>query len=234
MHNKYVRYLQSQKETVRLLRRRGLSLNQIKAKTSIPHTTIRTWITDITLSEKQLDVLKKRIQKYLQAGRIRAQKVQKEKRIKNENKFISRGKLEIGQLSHRELLLTGIALYWAEGFKNKHEHRLGFCNSDPTMIRFYITWLQKCLKVKKTEMTMRLTLNHTYKDRVDALEEYWSKFTGIPRDQFTKPFYQNTTWKKEFDTDNYHGVLRIHVKKSLDNLLQMRGWIDGLSSSVIK
>jgi len=46
--------------------------------------------------------------------------------------------------------------------------------------------------------------------------------------QFTKPFYQHTQWKKQYNTENYYGVLRIHVKDSLNQLFTMRGWIQGL------
>ena len=49
--------------------------------------------------------------------------------------------------------------------------------------------------------------------------------------RFTKTFYQNTAWKKQYNTDNYHGVLRIHVKDSLNCLLTMRGWIQGMKSA---
>lgn len=132
-------------------------------------------------------------------------------------------------LSERELLISGIALYWAEGFKTLHERRLGFCNSDPNMIRFYLYWLQRALHVNSSEVVARVTLNVSHKHRVEEVEEYWSKLTGIPLEQFTKPFYQNSQWKKRYNTDTYYGVLRIHVKNSLNDLLRMRGWIQGLA-----
>ena len=232
-HNKYMRYLQAQKELVRQLRHDGLSLNQIYTKTSIPRTTIRTWITDIKLSKSQLSFLNNHVQKVLQAGRIKAQRIQKKNRIRNEKKLLLKGKRQIGKLSLREFLLAGISLYWAEGFKNKHEHRLGFCNSDPMMIKFYIKWLQKCLKVQKEDIILRLTLNRSYKHKTEEIERYWSALIEVPTSQFTKPFYQKTTWKKEFESDNYHGVLRIHVKGSLNYLLTMRGWIEGLKFGTI-
>ncbi len=219
------------KEKVRQLRLNGLSLNQIRKATKIPNTTIRSWISDIILSEKQLDVLRKRTHKALQEGRIKAQAIARKNRMKKEETLMLEGKKEIGHLSSREFLIAGIALYWAEGFKNRHEHRLGFCNSDPEMINFYIKWLKDILKVDKKDIVARLALNESYKDRVEEIEKYWSSSAGIPIDQFTKTFYQSSKWKKQFKIDNYHGVLRIHVKNSLDYLLKMRGWIEGLKAT---
>ncbi len=70
------------------------------------------------------------------------------------------------------------------------------------------------------------------RDATENVIEFWVKQIGIPADRFTNTFYQHTKWKKEFSDTNYHGVVRIHVKKSLENLLRMRGWIEGLKSSM--
>nr|MBI5455418.1 hypothetical protein [Candidatus Levybacteria bacterium] len=227
-HNKTIR------NKVRKLRIEGLSLGQIYKETNIPKTTIRSWIKDIKLSEKQLNELKSKVQKALQAGRIRKQKQSKDLKFNNENKLLHKGIASIGKLTNRDFLIAGIALYWGEGFKNKHEHRLGFCNSDPEMIRFYIKWLEKSLGVKKESLIVRLTLNESYKDRSGEIENYWLKITGISKSQFTKTFYQKTKWKKQYSNQDYHGVLRVHVKKSLDLLLLMRGFIEGMKLNVVK
>lgn len=213
---------------VRKLREDGLSLGQIYQQTKIPKTTIRTWIKDIRLSEEQFKVLKNRTQKALQEGRIKKEQHQRKARLINERNMEEKGIKEVGKLSERDFLITGIALYWAEGFKNKHEHRLGFCNSDPEMIIFYIKWLKLAFKINETDLIARLTLNESYKEKSSGIEAYWLEITKIPRSQFGKTFFQKTKWKKQFSDDNYHGVLRIHVKESLDSLLLMKGWIQGL------
>lgn len=227
-------HAQSIKDHVRELRRGGLSLNQISEKTLIPRTTICTWITDIKLTEKQSSNLRDRVLKALQIGRIKAQEINRNEKARREEELLLKGTREVKRLSQRELFLIGIALYWAEGFKNKHEHRLGFCNSDPTMIKFYIKWLEKCLQVKKNNIVLRVTLNEAYKDKINEFQTYWSETTGVPLQQFTKPFYQSAKWKRTYNSGTYHGVLRIHVKDSLDHLLKMRGWIEGLRANVLK
>jgi len=222
------------KNKVRTLRVKGLSLGQIYKETSVPKTTIRSWIKDIKLSEEQLSKLKSKTQKALQAGRIKKQKQDKILRFNNEKELLRKAFSEVGNLSSRDLFIAGIALYWGEGFKNKHEHRLGFCNSDPGMIKFYMKWLEKCFGVEKDSVIARLTLNESYKDKTEEIEDYWLKVTRIPKSQFTKTFYQKTKWKKQYSEDNYHGVLRIHVKDSLNMLILTRGFIEGLKLSVVK
>jgi len=222
-----MRYTVAEKTHVRELRVQGFSLNEIQSKTSIPKTTIRLWASDINLTEQQKQILQERALNALQNGRKRSQIAQNKKRSANAKKLFIQGKKEVGSLTSREIFITGIALYWAEGFKNKYEHRLGFCNSDPFMITFYLKWLHESLGVKKEDVVARLTINSQYKEHTHDIEQYWSEITHIPLNQFTKAFYQNTQWRKQYSDNNYHGVLRIHVKKSLDKLLKMKGWLDG-------
>ena len=233
-HNMSMQHDQIIKNSVRQFRTKGLSLGQIWEKTGVPKTTIRSWIKDIKLSQKQLDELKSKTQKALQEGRIRKQNQDKALKLNNEKKLFHKGIVSVGSLNNRDFLIAGIALYWGEGFKNKHEHRLGFCNSDPGMIRFYIKWLEKSLGVKKDSIIVRLTLNESYKERTGEIENYWLKITGISKSQFTKTFYQKTKWKKQYNEDNYHGVLRIHVKDSLNMLLLMKGFIEGFKLNLEK
>jgi hypothetical protein len=226
-----MRYKQSVINEVRELRRLdGLSLGRIQKLTNIPKTTIHKWIKDTQLTPAQQESIRKESLLLLQEGRIKAQKINRKKRTDNEKVLFDKGKIDIGKLSQRDFFIAGIALYWAEGFKNKHEHRLGFCNSDPNMIKFYLAWLRD-LGVTEQRFVARLSLNSSYKDKNEEIQAYWSKFTRIPLRQFTKSFYQNTQWKKQYTDENYKGVLRIHVKDSLDILLQMKGWIEGLKEN---
>jgi len=54
--------------------------------------------------------------------------------------------------------------------------------------------------------------------------------TIIDKENFQKPFYQKVKWQKQYDhPENYHGVLRIRVRKSTDFLRKICGYINGLS-----
>ena len=226
--NIFMKYSLDVKNRIRTLRRSGNSFNEIRQKTGIAISTINSWVSDIKLTEQQTEVLKSRSFRALQQGKKNADKKFQDERKQLTEKLIKQGMKEVNHLSDKEFFLVGAALYWAEGFKNKHERRLGFCNSDPSMVRFYIHWLRKSLKVKRGDLKVCVTINRSYKTRIEEIEKHWSKETGISLKQFTKPFYQNSSWKKSYGNTDYFGVLRIHVNGSLELLLKMRGWIDGL------
>lgn len=225
-------YSSLQKETVRKLRIQGYSLNQIVVQTGIPKSTFRGWIREIALTPQQEKLLNMKSFEALQAGRKSAQKKFTTTRLQREKALFEEGIQELGQLSERDLFIVGVALYWAEGFKNKHEKRLGFCNSDPKMISIYMKWLKKSLNVSRSMITARLTINSEHKEREDEILAFWRKATGLPASSFTKTFYQNVPLKKQYVNRNgYYGVLRLHVKESLGQLLKMRGWIEGLKEN---
>ncbi len=224
-------YSSVKKDEVRKLRRAGMSLNHIEKTSNVPKSTIREWIKDISLNPEQTQVLLEGALIALQNGRKVAQENKRKKRSKKEEELHIQGVAEIGALNKRELFIAGIALYWAEGFKNRHEKRLGFCNSDPKMIKFYLYWLRSVLGVDALYITARLTINSAHKDREEKILEYWRNVTELPDSSFTKTFYQTVISVKQFENrDLYNGVLRLHVKESLDTLLKMRGWIEGLGS----
>lgn len=221
----------AQRLEARRLRKRGFSINNIAGKLDFSKRTISRWCNDIYLDSKQKQILwsrakskyRENFKKYCERKhQITQEKIQK---LKQE------GIKEVGDLSKRELFISGIALYWAEGFKK--DMRFGFANTDPEMIKFCLKWLKKCLGIKDTEISLSVTVNISYQDKVGRIEKYWRKITGLPKNQFTRPFFQKTKWLKEYEkSDEYHGVLRIRVRKSTDLLRKIKGHIEGLKLQV--
>ena len=201
-----MRYKDSVKEKVRKLRIEGLGLNQISKTANVPKSTIRLWILDIRLTEEQKIKLNNRVIQALQKGRIKAQKINKSKRIERENLLLMGGNREIGQLTKKELFIAGIALYWAEGFKNKHEKRLGFCNSDPKMILFYLKWLKEALGVEVKNITARVSLNASYRDKESEIK----KIIGLN----LRIFHQSNSQQASIKIPN--GINNIRIKNIME------------------
>lgn len=167
--------------------------------------------------------------KKLQAGRKKYQSLRSIIVLNKAKKLFAQGISEIKDISKKDLFIAGVALYWAEGFKHKDESGLGLATSDPEMARFYVNWLRKVLGISIEDLKFRVTANISHKERIVIIEEFWSTYLKISFSQFTKPFFQNSQWKKTYSNrDKYYGVIRIHVRKSLDRLRKMRGWIKGL------
>ena len=90
----------------------------------------------------------------------------------------------IGELSSRDRFVAGIALYAGEGAKT--EGAVKFANSDPRMIRFFVSWLLEFFEIDEARLRLRLYL-HEGLD-LDEAERFWSAVTGIPNSQFVKPY----------------------------------------------
>lgn len=166
----------------------------------------------------------------LQAGRKKYQAQRTKDVVRLTDKLFQDGKRDVGKLTKRDLFMAGVALYWAEGFKHKDESGLGLGTSDPNMAKFYVSWLERCLGVSKIDLLFRVTANESHKDRIGKIERFWIKNLGVGKEQFAKPFYQKTTWKKIYpNRDEYFGVLRIRVRRSLNLLRKMRGWLAGMA-----
>jgi len=216
------------KKQARILRQGGESIRQIAKRLKVSPSSASMWCRDIELSQEQTSELKRRhIDPEYGKRKDYHKKVRKE-RMDKEKKLYEQGIKEIGNISKRELFLTGIALYWAEGFKK--DSRVGFASMDPAMINFFIRWLKECFNYSNEDLKLAVTANISHKYRIHEIQNYWSKQTGIPVEDFNKPFFQNVKWILKYDKpEDYYGVLRIRVKKSIELLRKMRGWIDGLN-----
>lgn len=211
------------------LRSNGESIKSIAKKLNVSSASVSTWCKHVILTQDQLRTLEKNAHDPNYGRRLQnSQKQRKLKEFKIKS-LLNLGEKEIGELTKRELFLIGIALYWAEGFKK--DTQVGFANSNPEMINLYLRWLYECCDVKKEDLITRVTVNVSHKDRVKEIEKYWSNSTNIPIENFRKPFYQQFKWKKIYENpNNYYGVLRIKVRKSIDFLRKIHGWIKGLGN----
>ncbi|MDD5147407.1 MAG: hypothetical protein PHV63_02565 [Candidatus Daviesbacteria bacterium] len=218
-------------EKALILRKAGKSIKKIAATLGVSVSIVSVWCRGVELTEQQKEKLKRRKVNVRHLKRLAKQShLEKITRVK---KLFKDAYAEIKPLASKELFLTGLSLYWAEGFKSVKECRLGFCNSDPRMIKFIIKWFEKALKVQREDFILRTEFNETHKDRTEEIKHFWSKFTGIPLNQFEKPFYHYSSWLREHpNRDNYFGVLRIRVRKSSELLNKMKGWISGLSEAI--
>lgn len=88
------------------------------------------------------------------------------------------------EISDREFLIAGLALYAAEGAKTDGD--VLFANTDPRMIAFFCAWLRRFFDIDESRLRIRLYL-HEGLD-IEAANEFWSELTGIPAACFGKPY----------------------------------------------
>ncbi len=162
-------------------------------------------------------------------------------RIELQNKIWSTSKTEIGEITDRELFLIGVVLYWAEGSKEKMwkpGSQVKFSNMDPNMIKVFIHWLDRIVKVPKDMLLFEITLHENHAFRLKEVVAYWKKVTGFSRENAFKVYYKKskvlTTNRHNVGRETYFGILAVRVKQSSRLLRQTTGWASGIAEVLIK
>lgn len=212
----------------RELRSKGESVKTIAMELGVSKGTVSVWVRDIILSIEQLEKLRAASLKGAERGRLKSALLQKERWQKNLEKLKKQGIETVGNLTDRELLIAGLALYWGEGYKKGR--RLQLCNSDPRLIQFILLWLKKCFAIPSEEVRCRVGINAIHKERDTVVKQYWSNITGIPLSQFANTSFKKVESKKIYDNfENHYGTLSIEVLQPARIYAKILGLIEGLA-----
>lgn len=215
------------------LRQKGKSIKDIAKRLKISKSTVSLWCRDVELTPEQIQRLHEKMVKSGYKGRMKGARIQYERRLKKINEWKKRGIERIGRLSNRDLLIVGIALYWGEGAKKTRG--VSFSNSDPEMIKFMIKFFRKVWKIDKSRFTAYIGINKIHKNRIEEVENYWSRITNIPREQFTKTSLIKAKNKKNYKNFPVHyGTLTIRIRKSAELYYQIIGLTEGLVKARVK
>jgi len=212
------------------LRRKGLSISEIAKKLGMHKSgSISKWCRDIVLTSKQIEKLAKKQESGSYKGRIIAVEKLRKDRLKEVELTRREGINEIGKLSKRALFISGVAMYWSEGETYPGSDQVSFINSDPKMILFILRWFREICKVPNDKFSLQIKINKIHQYRIKEIENYWSKLTGIPLNQFTRTVLIKSEIKKAYPNPNiYYGTLRILVHQGTKLRRKINGWIEGL------
>lgn len=187
------------------LRKQEMSYSQIKQRLGISKSTLSGWLKDYPLSKERISELRdnneQRIERYRNTMRkkhdARLQAVYEKERK------------DILPLNDREIFILGLGLYWGEGTK-LYNATLSISNTDPSIIKFFISWLIRSLKISKDKLKVHLQL---YKDmNVEREVHFWEKILGISKKQFTKPYIKESSLKAINHKGGFgHGTCNVRV-----------------------
>ena len=218
------------------LRLRGKSYSEIqKALDGISKSTLSLWLKDIVLSREARLRIKERSREKSLAGLLKRNKNQTALAIKRRDEIRKAARAQIGDISSGDLLLVGIVLYWAEGYKrpiirNGREvtsHPISLTNSDPKLLRAFLEFANRVcgIPISRIKIDLRIFkhLNETH------VVNYWSRELGISRGNFQKTHIvvsKSSMGKRPFNRLPY-GVVQIRINDT--NLFhKIMGWIEGL------
>lgn len=131
---------------------------------------------------------------------------------------------QIGDMSDRDLLMAGIGLYAGDGAKTGNEVR--FANSNARLVALHCTWLRRFFEPDESRLRVSLYL-HRGLD-LDAANEFWASVTGIPTDQFYKPYRAEPDVGIRHNKHE-HGCAHIRYA-SVRTLRKVQGLIEALVS----
>ncbi len=219
-----------EKESAIELRLCGNSISDIASTLRVSKSTVSYWCRDISLSEQAQNLIAQKSKSKSTLSILRYTESLREIRQINTLKDKNLGINRLGKIADRDIYCIGLGLYWGEGYK-KGSQEFGFTNSDPDMIKFYIKWLNRVFKVEKLDLIIRLSINNLHKDRLNIVQNFWSKQIGVPLSQFTKPsLIKSQSVKKYSNIDNHYGTLRVKVRKGTRMRREVMGALESLAT----
>ncbi len=210
------------------LRKQGLSYNEILREVPVAKSTLSVWLKDVGLAKAQRQALTLK----RKAAQVKAQEACRNARIARQTRTIESARKEIRSISKKELWLIGIALYWAEGSKQKKfnvSQRTTFNNSDPRMIFLFDRWLREICGLEKEDLHYSIYIHRTAD--IEAARKYWGNLVKTDIKKIYLKTHNPKSNKKNYD-ENYHGLLRIDVRRSTDLNRKITGWILGMLESL--
>lgn len=167
------------------LRAQAWTLGEIAEELDVSKSSVSLWVRYVRFDEGAADE-RSRARHESRASRAR-QRGPNALQLRKQAE-IDAGQVEgierIGQLSERDLLISGVMLYAGEGAKTDGDVKLA--NTDPRMITLFCRWLRMFFDIDESRLRVRLYL-HQGLD-LDAATVFWSDLTHIPTSQFGKPW----------------------------------------------
>lgn len=214
------------KSEAKMLRSKGETVRDIAKKLNTSFSTISFWCRDIKMSASVINKMKFNKKERSIKGLLKYSERKRAQRIENTFNQKQSGAKMINKLSDRDILMVGLGLYWGEGYKESNDE-MGFTNSNPQMIRFYLKWL-KLNNVSKNDLIFRLSINKFFTKKEKEIKKFWLKYLNIKENQFSKTTFINTNLKKANikNLNTYKGILRVKVRRGLSLKNKILGAIE--------
>ncbi|MEK7625280.1 MAG: hypothetical protein AAB467_02940 [Patescibacteria group bacterium] len=209
------------------MRRDGATYSEILKVIPVAKSTLSLWLRKVGLSVPQ----KQRITEKRLAAVKRGGLAKRQQRLDLIEQIEKLAISEIGKLDRKVFWMVGAALYWAEGNKQKSHDvscPVKFSNSDPRMVRFFYKWLLDFCDLSVHDIYFEIYLHRGCP--VDEIKKFWSDELGIGFEMFDRVRYKPNKFRgyKKNTGDEYHGLVRINVRRSANLNRKISGWVKGL------
>jgi transposase len=196
----------------RRLRAEGLTYDEIAAKTGASKGSLSLWLRD----QRGPKVNRPDQAEHIRRIQPRAVAAHRANALARQLAARARGADAVGRLDLNALFVAGVALYWAEGAKDKPWRRAGrvvFINGDADVLRVFLSWLD-LVGVAEEDRIYRLNI-HESAD-VSSQESWWAQELGLSLASFARATLKrhNPATVRRNVGDDYHGCLVVSVRRS--------------------
>jgi len=218
---------QLREQAIKLRIEENLSYTEIRKRLGTPKSTLSYWLREFSLTEEQIKELQRQGWKKSEASRERFRNTMRHRQELKSEKIYREYRKRLEKLSEDALFTAGLMLYLAEGDKQQYE-RIGFANTDPKIIRFFIQWMDKFLDISKGEIKIQL---HLYEDMdIQKEKKFWQQVLGLSKKQFYKPSIRKLQKASFSYRESYrHGTCKIYfynVEKKRELTMAIRAFLD--------
>ena len=206
------------------LRMKGLSLREIVKELGVSKGSVSLWVRDVKLSKKKQLQLSKNSFSFVAIEKRRQSRLCNERNKRDV--IIKKAEEDFDNISDKELKILGTMLYWAEGGKTVRG-MVRFSNSNPEMIKVMMCFFRKICLVPEGKFKGHI---HTHsKSNVCEAEEYWSGVTKIPKGQFFKTYFKQSSSSQNKRKTLPYGTFDIYICDT-KLFLTIMGWLNKISN----
>ena len=174
-------------------RKKGDSIGAIAKNLGISKSTAYEWTKNMEGAARFAEIGRKRWIEVLQPLGAIGQRRKRERKI---------ALIEADTLKQLESLKTSpeleksvlSVLYWAEGSKGRG--MLKFANTDPRLMKLFITLLRRSYILDERKFRVGLQLHWYHRDK--KVKKFWSELLSIPITQFHKTYHKKRSKEKVF------------------------------------
>ena len=188
----------------------GASIKEIARRLGVSPSTVSLWVRDISLTPAQEQELLQRNPAYNR--QLSGTRVQAANRRAERITYQEEGRLLVRR--EEASYVAGCMLYWAEG--EKARNRLSFSNSDPDMVRFFVSFLRKHFDVRDEEIRVSCYLFADHLERQREIEQFWLDVMSLQPTSLCKSHvnvYSKYSQKKRVNRLPY-GTVKIVVHRT--------------------
>ena len=163
-----------EREQARNLRAQSWTLQAIADELGVAKGSVSVWVRDVDFVPKPRD----RGHSNHQPHPLHVKKLAEIERCKAEAEAV------VGPLTDRDLRMSILGLYAGAG--SKTERSVSMANTNPVLLRCFITWLRCEFEIDESRLRVKLYL-HEGLD-LDVSMTHWSGLLDIPEEQFRQPY----------------------------------------------